>query len=85
MSNVVSQGIPFVVAAGNESQNANNVSPARVPEAITVGATTIDDTFASFSNFGPAVDILAPGQAILSAGFRAADAVASLSGTSMAA
>lgn len=84
VSNVIGQGHPFIVAAGNESQDANNVSPARVPEAITVGATTINDTFASFSNFGPAVDILAPGLDILSAGFQAANATAILSGTSMA-
>lgn len=85
VSNVISQGIPFIVAAGNESQDANNVSPARLPQAITVGATTIDDTFASFSNFGDKVDILAPGQEILSANNQSDIAVAKLSGTSMAA
>jgi len=84
VSNVISQGIPFIVAAGNESQDANNVSPARLPQAITVGATTIDDTFASFSNFGNKVDILAPGQEILSANNQTDVAVAKLSGTSMA-
>jgi subtilisin family serine protease len=85
VSNVIAQGVPFIVAAGNEAQDANNVSPARVPAAITVGATTIDDTFASFSNFGDKVDILAPGQQILSAGNSSNVAVAQLSGTSMAA
>ena len=82
--NVVNQGIPFIVAAGNDGQSADNVSPARIPETITVGATTINDTFASFSNFGKAVDILAPGADILSAGINADDGVAKLSGTSMA-
>jgi len=84
VSNAIGLGVPFVVAAGNESQDAKNVSPARVPEAITVGATTIDETFASFSNFGSLVDILAPGQDILSASPKADDALANLSGTSMA-
>jgi cerevisin len=84
VAQVLAQGIPFVVAAGNESQDANNVSPARVPDAITVGATTIDDDFASFSNFGDAVVILAPGQEILSAGIQSDDDVAALDGTSMA-
>jgi cerevisin len=84
VNGAITKGVPFVVAAGNETQDANNVSPARVPNAITVGASTIDDTFASFSNFGNKVDITAPGQDILSAGFQADDAVAKLSGTSMA-
>ena len=89
MSNAINQGIPFIIAAGNgdaqgNPEDANTISPARVPEAITVGATTIDDTFASFSNFGDKVDILAPGVDILSAGIQADDAVAQLSGTSMA-
>lgn len=52
VSNVIASGVPFVVAAGNETQDSTNVSPARVPEAITVGATTINDEVASFSNFG---------------------------------
>jgi len=84
VANVIALGIPFVVAAGNEAQDASNVSPAHLVSAITVGASTIDDSFASFSNFGSQVDILAPGQDILSAGFQNDDGVAKLSGTSMA-
>ncbi|MFK7847115.1 MAG: S8 family serine peptidase, partial [Rhodothermales bacterium] len=41
-------------------------SPAHVDGVITVGAYNESDTFASFSNYGPAVDILAPGENILS-------------------
>jgi len=52
VSAAVAQGLPFVVAAGNESQDANNTSPAHLPQVITVGATDINDTIASFSNFG---------------------------------
>lgn len=84
MANVIKNGIPFIVAAGNDGKDAKDSSPARLPEAITVGATTINDTFASFSNTGSAVDILGPGQDILSASPKADDAVAVLSGTSMA-
>jgi len=80
----INSGIPFIVAAGNDGKDAANFSPARVPDAITVGATTIQDTVASFSNFGPTVDISAPGQDILSAGFQSDVAVVKLSGTSMA-
>jgi cerevisin len=83
-ANAVATGIHVVVAAGNETQDANNSSPARSPAVITVGAVNINDQLASFSNFGSPVDILAPGQDILSAGFEADDAVKNLSGTSMA-
>jgi cerevisin len=83
-ANAVGTGVHVVVAAGNESQDANNSSPARSGAVITVGAVNINDQLASFSNFGSPVDILAPGQDILSAGFEADDAVKNLSGTSMA-
>lgn len=82
--NAVAAGVHVVVAAGNETQDSNNSSPARSPNVITVGATDINDNLASFSNFGSPVDILAPGLNILSAGFEADDAVKNLSGTSMA-
>jgi len=78
-------GLSFVIAAGNESQDANNVSPARVAEAITVGASDINDNVAFFSNFGDKIDVFAPGDTVISAGFQADDALDVLSGTSMAA
>ena len=43
------------------------MSPARSPYAITVGATNIADKEAIFSNYGVAVDLLAPGVDIISA------------------
>jgi subtilisin family serine protease len=82
--NLVTAGVTTVVAAGNEDQNACNVSPAREPLAITVGATTISDARASFSNWGTCVDIFAPGNAILSTSNGSNTATATLSGTSMA-
>ncbi|KAJ2918823.1 hypothetical protein MD484_g1582, partial [Candolleomyces efflorescens] len=66
---LVAAGVHVVLAAGNESQDARNVSPARVKEAITVGASTISDAQASFSNFGSLVDLFAPGHNIISCGF----------------
>ncbi|GAB3995351.1 S8 family peptidase [Nocardioides marmoraquaticus] len=77
-------GVTTVVAAGNENQNACNVSPARAPSAITVGATTNTDARASFSNFGSCVDIFAPGQNITSAWIGSTTATNTISGTSMA-
>jgi len=89
VSNSVSLGVPFVVAAGNESRDADEDSPARLggpngnSGVITVGATVIDDTLATFSNTGSNVDILAPGQDVLSVGVASDTAVQNLSGTSM--
>ncbi|KAG8772960.1 subtilisin-like serine protease [Serendipita sp. 397] len=84
VSAAVAGGLPFVVAAGNETQDANNSSPARLPEVITVGATDINDRIASFSNFGNKVDVFAPGDTIISASFQGDNLGAVLSGTSMA-
>ncbi|TPX33147.1 hypothetical protein SeMB42_g07515 [Synchytrium endobioticum] len=58
---VVSLGIPIVVAAGNSGTDACQYSPASAVAAITVGATDIHDRIAKFSNFGPCVDMFAPG------------------------
>jgi subtilisin family serine protease len=77
-------GITFAVAAGNSSANACNYSPARVPEAITVGATTSTDARASYSNFGACLDIFAPGSSITSAWYTSNTATNTISGTSMA-
>lgn len=80
----IADGITYVVAAGNSYANACNYSPARVPEAITVGSTTSTDGFSSFSNYGSCVDILAPGSNITSAWYTSTTATNTISGTSMA-
>ena len=85
VSNAVSTGITFVVAAGNENQNACNTSPARVGSALTVAASTSSDRRASFSNYGSCVDLFAPGQNITSAWYSSNSATNTISGTSMAA
>ncbi|MFD0741309.1 S8 family serine peptidase [Phytohabitans flavus] len=87
--NSINSGVTYAVAAGNGDalgvrQNACNYSPARVAEAITVGATQSNDAAASFSNFGTCVDILAPGVSITSAWYTSNTATNSISGTSMA-
>ena len=51
----------FVVAAGNEGKDACSYSPGRQSWLITVGATDVDDVMGRYSNYGPCVDILAPG------------------------
>ena len=81
----VKAGVHFAVAAGNENQDACDTSPASSKYAITVGASTLTDSKASFSNWGECVDIFAPGVNILST-YTGADnhGVSTLSGTSMA-
>jgi subtilisin family serine protease len=80
----VSSGVTFAVAAGNENQNACNVSPASTPSALTVGATTSTDARASYSNYGSCVDIFAPGSSITSAWRTSSTSTNTISGTSMA-
>ncbi|MFC8206978.1 S8 family peptidase [[Kitasatospora] papulosa] len=80
----IASGVTFAVAAGNESSDAGEGSPSRVPEAITVASSTEDDEQSSFSNFGSVVDIYAPGSDITSAWNDSDDATNTISGTSMA-
>lgn len=91
--------ISVVVAAGNNGQPASNFVPANFPEVITVSAFADtngvpggggrncagqqDDTYASFSNYGPEIDIAAPGVCIRSTRTRGGTRV--MTGTSMAA
>lgn len=79
----IASGVTYGVAAGGSNSDVANFSPARVAEALTVGASTITDARASSSNYGPGVDIYAPGQNILSAWITSDTASATLSGTSM--
>jgi hypothetical protein len=84
VAELVSLGITVVVAAGNDSTLACEVSPAREPTAITVGATDNTDTRAFFSNYGSCVDIFAPGYDIEGASIDPTYDSVSKSGTSMA-
>ncbi|MEV4625552.1 S8 family serine peptidase [Micromonospora sp. NPDC049523] len=79
----IASGVTYAVAAGNEGRNACTPSPARVPAAITVGATDHLDFRAFFSNYGPCVDLFAPGVQIRSAALGAPEGLVA-SGTSMA-
>jgi len=84
VNNSINDGIVYAIAAGNSNANACNYSPARVPNAITVGATTSSDARASYSNIGSCLDLFAPGSSITSAWYTSDTATATLSGTSMA-
>ncbi|MDX6761680.1 S8 family serine peptidase [Streptomyces sp. F8] len=80
----VDAGVSFAVAAGNESSDAGQGSPSRVPEALTVASSTEDDRQSDFSNFGSVVDLYAPGSEITSAWNDSDTGVKTISGTSMA-
>ncbi|KAJ1306096.1 hypothetical protein OPQ81_010807 [Rhizoctonia solani] len=80
----VRNGMHFAVAAGNDNKDACNYSPAAAELAVTVGASTIGDDRAYFSNHGPCVDIFAPGLNILSTWIGSNTATNTISGTSMA-
>lgn len=81
---LINKGVTVVVAAGNNGANACNYSPARVPAAITVAASTSTDGFATYSNRGSCVDIIAPGSSIQSTWHTSSTATNVISGTSMA-
>jgi len=84
VARAVASGVTFAVAAGNSTANACSSSPSSEPSAITVGATDINDGFASFSNYGSCVDINAPGVSITSDWYSSNTATNTISGTSMA-
>ncbi|KAG8781988.1 subtilisin-like serine protease [Ceratobasidium sp. 428] len=89
MTQAVNQGIHVVVCAGNKNDDARNYSPASAPAVITVGATNITDgrwvwASDSGSNYGPAVDIFAPGEDVTSTWIGSKTATNRITGTSMA-
>ena len=82
---VTNQGIPIIACAGNYSYPASWSMPATSADVMCIGATNILDQPAVFTNFGPVVDLLAPGVNILAADWKHPDGGLMLdSGTSMA-
>jgi len=61
INGAVSRGTTVVVAAGNEADDAANYSPASCDNVIAVGATRITGGITYYSNYGPKVDLSAPG------------------------
>lgn len=86
---MIDSGVATAVAAGNGNmggvaQDACKYSPARVADAMTIGATDNTDTKTSWSNYGNCVDWFAPGRSITSAWHTGDTATNTISGTSMA-
>ncbi len=82
VNSLLAAGMTSVVAAGNSNADACGLSPARVPGALTVGASTETDERAAFSNYGSCVDLFAPGSHIVSDWYSSPTATAVSSGTS---
>lgn len=66
ITSLMNEGVVVIVAAGNGDANgfpfdACQIAPADVPRALTVGASTLNDSVATYSNYGPCVDLFAPG------------------------
>ncbi|WP_045312149.1 S8 family peptidase [Lentzea aerocolonigenes] len=84
----IDAGITYVLAGGNSGQDACDFTPARTPEAITVGASDRNDKrsiwSAGSSNYGRCLDIWAPGSDIISASHSNDTGTRSMGGTSMA-
>ncbi len=62
----IENSVVVVVASGNEGTHTRNTSPAGLPGVITVASTDLNDERVNFSNWGPAIDLAAPGVDILS-------------------
>ena len=84
ITNSIASGVTYVIAAGNNAADACNYSPGRTPNAITVGASAYTDQRPLYSNYGPCVDIFAPGHNVTSLSSGSDTATAAKSGTSMA-
>ena len=63
LSQAALNGIIMIAAAGNDNEE-NALSPASNANVMAIGATDEDDLKASFSNYGPDIDLMAPGKSI---------------------
>lgn len=89
IANSINAGVTYVVAAGNFNRDACVDTPARVPGALTVAASAINDTHGIFpdgrvSSHGPCVDLYAPGVDVITASAASDSQLVYASGTSLA-
>jgi len=80
----IASGVTYVVASGNDTDDACRYSPSSVPQAITVGATNNVDAPVYYSNFGACVDLHAPGEGVKTIWNGSDTTVTYASGTSFA-
>ncbi len=75
-----SKGAVVVVASGNEASDISNVSPAGLRNVLTVAASDISDKRTVYSNWGAGVDLIAPGNDVLSLRARRTDLMRDVTG-----
>lgn len=71
LDDLVAEGIPVVISAGNQAQPADLFTPSRngtQDGVICVGATATDNSRYFYSNHGNAVDLFAPGENVVTVG-----------------
>ncbi|TDV39823.1 S8 family peptidase [Actinophytocola oryzae] len=83
--NSIASGVTYAVAAGGSGTDAGNFSPARVVEALTIGASDSRDCLPSNTNRGSVVDMFAPGVNIVGPVSTTDTAFATFSGSSFSA
>jgi subtilisin family serine protease len=81
----IASGVSFTVSAGSSASDIGNFSPARVPEALTIGASDVRDCVSSNTNRGPLLDMFAPGVNITGPWIGSDTATNTLSGSSLSA
>ncbi|MEU6482504.1 S8 family serine peptidase [Streptomyces sp. NPDC046887] len=81
----IASGVTWSLSANNFNSNACQSSPAKLPEAITVGNIDSSDKRYQDSNYGSCLDIWAPGTSIVSASHQNDTGTRTMTGTSMAA
>ncbi|KAI5781028.1 peptidase S8/S53 domain-containing protein [Peziza echinospora] len=80
-----SAGLFFIVAAGNSATPIGNTSPGSAASAFVVGAVGPNDVPSSSNNYGPQLDIYAPGVSIPTTWIGSTTATITLSGSTIAA
>jgi len=81
---VLKAGIAFVTASGNEATDACQVSPSMVKGMMTVAASSKNDVYWEYSNYGPCCKVVAPGVDVLSTCIKEEGVQCEKTGTSMA-
>ena len=81
----ISNNIVVVAAAGNENWDEVSI-PAGYEGVISVGSVNSDKQLSSFSNYGPSIDLVAPGEEVYSTAYlpEKQSTYVQISGTSMA-
>ena len=82
LESLISKNVTVTASAGNDASDACRKLPGAIEGVVTIGASTIDDEVANFTNVGACVDLFAPGHRVTSAWRNSNTDRTTLSGTS---